>query len=111
MASTGGGGGGGEAVGDYTVTVTGGTLTIDSEGDGLDSNGTAAITGGTVVVNGPESNGNGALDVNGSLEVRGGELLALGSAGMVVTPSTDSGAGLAVGDPGQCSGPPAPRCG
>jgi hypothetical protein len=91
-----GGGGrapGGENVGDFSVVVTGGTLVIDSEGDGLDSNGTASITGGTVVVNGPEGNGNGALDVNGSFTISGGTLLAAGSAGMVVTPGTDSSQG------------------
>ncbi|BEL02421.1 carbohydrate-binding domain-containing protein [Actinoplanes sichuanensis] len=86
----GGPGGGGEEVGDFSVTINGGTLVIDSNGDGLDSNGVASITGGTVVVNGPEGNGNGALDVNGSFTVSGGTLLAAGSAGMVVTPSTDS---------------------
>ena len=71
-------------------TVNGGTVVINSEGDGLDSNGNAAITGGTVVVNGPEGSGNGALDVNGTLDVSGGTLTAAGSAGMVVTPSADS---------------------
>ena len=53
--------------GDYTVDITGGSLTINSQGDGLDSNGNATITGGTVVVNGPTNDGNGALDVNGEL--------------------------------------------
>ncbi|MGW3416844.1 carbohydrate-binding domain-containing protein [Streptomyces phaeochromogenes] len=85
-----GGGGGGESVGDYKLTVTGGTLVVDSEGDGLDSNGTAEITGGTVVVNGPQQGGNGALDVNGDFGISGGVLLAAGSAGMAVAPSTDS---------------------
>jgi hypothetical protein len=86
-------GGGGESAGDFSVVVNGGTLVIDSEGDGLDSNGTASITGGTVVVNGPEGNGNGAVDVNGSFTVSGGTLLAAGSSGMVVTPGTDSSQG------------------
>ncbi|MGA5450323.1 carbohydrate-binding domain-containing protein [Streptomyces umbrinus] len=85
-----GGGGGGESVGDYKLTVSGGTLVVDSEGDGLDSNGTAEITGGTVVVNGPQQGGNGALDVNGDFGISGGVLLAAGSAGMAVAPSTDS---------------------
>ncbi|MFF5186761.1 carbohydrate-binding domain-containing protein [Streptomyces sp. NPDC000345] len=88
-----GGGGGGESVGDYRLTVTGGTLLVDSEGDGLDSNGTAEITGGTVVVNGPQQGGNGALDVNGSFTVSGGTLLAAGSAGMAVAPDEESGQG------------------
>ncbi|GAA3284461.1 carbohydrate-binding domain-containing protein [Paenarthrobacter aurescens] len=86
----GGGMGGGETVGDYTVEVSGGTLTINSEGDGLDSNGNATISGGTVVVNGPTNDGNGALDVNGELTVTGGTVAAAGSAGMAVTPGTSS---------------------
>jgi hypothetical protein len=97
----GGGMGGGEmAVGDYTVDISGGLLTINSEGDGLDSNGNASISGGTVVVNGPTNNGNGALDVNGELAVTGGTVAAAGSAGMVVTPgasSTQSGVQVTLG--------------
>ncbi|MFC7531108.1 carbohydrate-binding domain-containing protein [Actinoplanes sp. GCM10030250] len=89
----GGPGGGGSEAGDYSVTVNGGTLVINSEGDGLDSNGTATITGGTVVVNGPQRDGNGALDVNGDFTISGGVLLAAGSAGMVVAPGTGSGQG------------------
>lgn len=86
----GGGPGGGESVGDYTVDVSGGLLTINSQGDGLDSNGNATISGGTVVVNGPENDGNGALDVNGELAVSGGTVAAAGSSGMAVTPGTSS---------------------
>jgi hypothetical protein len=90
-ASGGGGmGGGSMAAGDYTVTVTGGTLIIDSEGDGLDSNGDASITGGTVVVNGPTGQGNGALDVNGELTIDGGSVAAAGSSGMAVAPGSSS---------------------
>lgn len=85
-----GGMGGMDAVGDYSVDVSGGTLTINAAGDGLDSNGTASISGGTVTINGPTNDGNGALDVNGELLVSGGTLAAAGSAGMAVTPSTSS---------------------
>jgi hypothetical protein len=97
----GGGMSGGEmAVGDYTVEVTGGSLTINAQGDGLDSNGNASISGGTVVVNGPTNSGNGALDVNGDLTVTGGTVAAAGSVGMVVTPgasSTQSGVQVTLG--------------
>jgi hypothetical protein len=96
----GGMGGGNMEVGDYTVEVSGGLLTINSQGDGLDSNGNASISGGTVVVNGPTNNGNGALDVNGELAVTGGTVAAAGSAGMVVTPgesSTQSGVQVTLG--------------
>jgi hypothetical protein len=84
-------GGGGQEAGDYSVKVSGGKLTINAEGDGLDSNGNASVTGGTVVVNGPTGDGNGALDVNGELTVDGGTVAAAGSAGMAVTPSASSG--------------------
>ncbi|WP_430784421.1 carbohydrate-binding domain-containing protein [Actinoplanes sp. G11-F43] len=73
-----------------SVTVNGGTLVINADGDGLDSNGTASITGGTVVVNGPEGNGNGALDVDATFTISGGILLAAGSSGMAVTPDAES---------------------
>ncbi|WP_010147057.1 carbohydrate-binding domain-containing protein [Serinicoccus profundi] len=71
-----------------SVEISGGELTLTSEGDGLDSNGTVTMTGGTVVVNGPTMDGNGALDVDGDFLVSGGDLLAVGSAGMLMAPST-----------------------
>jgi len=86
----GGGMGGEAAIEGYYVEISGGTLLIDAGGDGFDSNGSAAISGGTVVVNGPTSSGNGALDVNGEFLISGGVLLAAGSAGMAETPSTTS---------------------
>lgn len=87
------GGPGEESGGSQSVLISGGSLVIDADGDGLDSNGTAEITGGTVVVHGPTGNGNGALDVDGSFTVSGGVLLAAGSTGMVVSPDTDSAQG------------------
>lgn len=90
MSGSGMGGGGMDAVADVSVDISGGTVTINAEGDGLDSNGSATISGGTVTVNGPTNNGNGALDVNGELTVTGGILAAAGSSAMVVTPSASS---------------------
>jgi len=63
-AAQGPGGGAGGAAIDGHVTVSGGTLTLHASGDGFDSNGDATITGGTVIVDGPTSSGNGALDVH-----------------------------------------------
>ncbi len=88
-------GGGGEMAADNSLNlyVNGGTLEVWASGDGLDSNGNATITGGDIVVYGPTTDGNGALDVNGTFEVTGGTLMATGSAGMMVAPSTDSAQG------------------
>lgn len=83
------GGGGMQDTGEY-VLIAGGQITIDSEGDGLDSNGSMSITGGTTLVSGPTRSGNGALDTNGALTVSGGTILALDSGGMSGSPAADS---------------------
>lgn len=90
-----GGGPGGDMAADASLQlwINGGDLAVWSGGDGLDSNGYATITGGIITVNGPTSDGNGALDVNGTLEISGGTLVALGSAGMAETPESDSAQG------------------
>lgn len=68
------------------LTITGGTVTVNADGDGLDSNGNITVQGGTIIVNGPSGSGNGALDYGtengGSCTVSGGTVLALGSNGM-----------------------------
>ncbi|QWW19519.1 carbohydrate-binding domain-containing protein [Schaalia sp. 19OD2882] len=84
----GGPGGGGMDNTGESVTISGGTLTVNAGGDGLDSNGTLTITGGTTTVWGPTNDGNGALDSNGGITVTGGTLVAVGSAGMAETPAT-----------------------
>ncbi len=70
--------------------ISGGTLSVNAQGDGLDTNGSGYITGGVVTVAGPTGSGNGALDYNGVLEISGGTLIAVGSAGMNQAPSTGS---------------------
>lgn len=73
-----------------SLTISGGTVVVHANGDGLDSNGEAAVTGGNVTIFGPMDGSNGALDVNGELTISGGELWAVGSAGMAEAPSTTS---------------------
>ena len=87
-----GGGPMGENTGEH-LAITGGAVTVNAGGDGIDSNGTAAVTGGTVTVFGPTNDANGAIDVAGGLDVSGGELWALGSAGMAESPSSSSSQG------------------
>ncbi|MBP2242164.1 hypothetical protein J2Z40_002737 [Cytobacillus eiseniae] len=72
------------------LIINGGYITVDAEGDGLDANGSIAMTDGTVIVNGPTSNGNGPLDYDGSLDMSGGFLIAVGSSGMVQAASDQS---------------------
>jgi hypothetical protein len=70
--------------------INGGYVTVDASGDGLDSNGSIKITNGTVLVNGPTSSGNGALDYDGSFTMTGGFLVAAGSSGMAQAPDQAS---------------------
>ncbi|HJD51074.1 MAG TPA: carbohydrate-binding domain-containing protein [Candidatus Rothia avistercoris] len=73
--TSGGFGGGMDQVVDAFISIIGGELTLNVEGDGIDSNGTAEISGGTVIVNGPSTGGNGATDAAGGLTITGGTLI------------------------------------
>lgn len=75
--------------GSLSATISGGTIVVNADGDGIDVNGSLAITGGTIVVNGPTQNMNGALDVDGSFVVSDATLVAAGSAGMAMAPSAE----------------------
>lgn len=66
------------------LLITGGTLTVKADGDGLDSNGALEVSGGEVYVSGPTSDGDSAIDYgDGSrATITGGTVVALGSTGM-----------------------------
>lgn len=66
----------------YYILITGGTLTVDAGGDGLDSNGAFFMEDGTVIVSGPEASMNGALDYTTTGQITGGTLIACGASGM-----------------------------
>lgn len=68
--------------GDSLVLISGGTVYVNADGDGLDSNGTLTVTGGTIYVDGPVNSANGALDFDGTGEITGGTVIALGASGM-----------------------------
>ncbi|UOE42955.1 carbohydrate-binding domain-containing protein [Agromyces larvae] len=73
-----------------TLTVTGGTLEVDADGDGLDANGSISMSGGTVTVQGPTNDGNAALDYDGTFDITGGTLIAVGASGMAMAPGADA---------------------
>lgn len=78
-----------ELAGDYYLYINGGYIAIDADGDGIDSNGSIVMTDGVVIVHGPTSNMNGALD-HSSFTVTEGFLLAAGSSGMAQAPDASS---------------------
>lgn len=73
------------------IIISGGTVTVDADGDGLDSNGNFFVYGGEIVVYGPENGGNGALDYNGEAVISGGTVIALGASQMAQNFGADSG--------------------
>lgn len=88
-----GGGGGTFEVVDATINITGGTVTVNANGDGIDSNGTATLSGGALIVNGPFTGGNASLDTNGDLLLNGATVTAGNSGDMFEAPSTNSTSG------------------
>ncbi len=71
-----------DADNDAYILITGGTININANGDGIDSNGCIGITGGSVHVLGPSDNGNGAMDYGICAAITGGEIVAVGGSGM-----------------------------
>lgn len=65
-----------------TILISGGMISVNASGDGVDVNGDLEMTGGELYVNGPQSGGDGALDYDGSFTLTGGTVVAVGSAGM-----------------------------
>jgi len=87
------GGGGTFEVIDAAINVSGGNITVNAEGDGIDSNGVTTLSGGTLIVNGPSQGGNAALDTNGDLLLNGATVLSGSTADMFEAPSTNSTSG------------------
>ncbi|MBN2853231.1 MAG: carbohydrate-binding domain-containing protein [Clostridia bacterium] len=72
------------------LTINGGYIVANSNGDSIDSNGNIYMTGGVVIANGPMSPTNGTLDSDGEFYISGGLLIAVGSSGMAESPDAVS---------------------
>ena len=77
---------------DCKIYIYGGEISINSSGDGVDSNGDLYIYGGTIYVDGPENDGNAAIDKGdqGTAVISGGTVIATGMSGMAESFSEDS---------------------
>ena len=80
----------GTGTGKYFFYLNGGYVYVDAMGDGVDINGSIVMTNGNLIVNGPTANDNGALDYDGTCQVTGGTIIAVGSSGMAQAPGTTS---------------------
>jgi hypothetical protein len=78
----GGGGGAFDTDSNCYISITGGNIYVDADGDGLDSNGVMVISGGETYVEGPTNSGNGALDYGTGGYITGGTIIASGASGM-----------------------------
>lgn len=76
--------------GTHLITINGGNIYINADGDSIDSNGDLVINGGNITIDGTVSNGDGILDSDGEITINGGTLLGIGSSGMFETPSDTS---------------------
>lgn len=75
---------------DYLLTINGGYIVVNSNGDGIDSNSDVTINDGVVIVSGSEENSNSALDCDGTFLMNGGFLIATGTSQMADAPDTGS---------------------
>ncbi len=72
------------------ILIAGGNVHVNAAGDGVDANGFIEISGGVTVIDGPTSNGDGALDYDATASITGGTFLAIGSSGMAMNFSSAS---------------------
>ena len=65
-----------------SITISGGTLQITANGDGIDANGTLDITGGHTTVCGPTQGDTATLDYDSRATISGGTFIGTGASGM-----------------------------
>ena len=74
------------------ITINGGKVYVNAQGDGIDSNGNIIINGGETYVDGPTNGGNGPMDYgdfcNYKFEVTNGTLIAVGAKDMAKAPTS-----------------------
>ncbi len=86
----------------HSLLISGGILYVNADGDGIDSNGNITVTGGEVYVSGPESGANGAIDYDGSAQITGGIVVAVGDSAMAMNFGETSTQGSALINTSRC---------
>ncbi|MDD4849465.1 MAG: carbohydrate-binding domain-containing protein [Gemmiger sp.] len=90
--------------GESQLNISGGTLIVNAQGDGLDSNGAITVSGGVVLVSGPTNDGNGAIDTGTAATITGGIVVAAGASGMAVNFDSSSTQGSWLASTGSQTG-------
>lgn len=99
-----GGGGGMSSNSNGSIKISGGTLYINSSGDGLDANGTLEISGGHTTVVGPTRGDTATLDYDKSGTITGGTFIGTGAQGMAQSFSDSTQGVIAVSVGNQSAG-------
>lgn len=81
----GGGHGGAGGASNGSITISGGTLSVNASGDGIDANGSLLISGGVTTVCGPTQGDTATLDYDSSAIITGGTFIGTGASGMAQT--------------------------
>jgi len=84
------GGKGQQTAGGGSITICAGSICINASGDGIDANGTFAMSGGSVTVCGPTVGDTATLDYDVSATITGGTFIGTGASGMAQTFSDSS---------------------
>ncbi len=79
-----------------SITVSGGTLYINSSGDGMDANGTLEISGGYITVVGPTQGDTATLDYDVSATISGATFIGTGASNMAQSLSSSNQGVVAV---------------
>lgn len=73
----------------FACNIKGGNITVNStDGDGIDSNGTVSFTGGSVTVFSSDNDLDSPLESVNGITLAGGTLFGMGTAGMVENPAS-----------------------
>ncbi len=92
----GGMGGGMSSNSNGSITITGGSIFMYAQGDGLDANGTIEITGGKTIVTGPTQGDTAILDYDTTATITGGTFIGVGAVTMAQTFSNGTQGTMAV---------------
>lgn len=75
-------GGGMSSNSNGSIAISGGTLSINASGDGIDANGSIEISGGYTTVEGPTQGDTATLDYDSSAAITGGTFVGTGASNM-----------------------------
>ncbi len=95
-------GGGMSSSSDGSIIISGGNLSVNASGDGIDANGYLEITGGYTVVVGPTQGDTATLDFDTTATISGGTFIGTGASGMAQTFS-ESEQGVVAVSVGNCA--------